>query len=251
MPLASLLANLRWKTVAGLSRRNTSLPESGPIVSFTFDDFPRTALQIGGAILKNYGARGTYYAAMGLMDTVTAVGQQFGPADLDFLLDEGHELGSHTFGHLSCRSAVLREFKADVTKGKDSVTALTGIRAPHNFAYPFGHVTLRAKGTVGSSVTTCRGILPGINYNSIDLNLLKANRLYSHLLDFETIDRLLDTNDRLGGWLIFYTHDVSDTPSRYGCKTHDFERVVERVAKRRCRILKVADVVIAMDLSVA
>ena len=30
------------------------------VVSFTFDDFPRTALEIGGRILEDAGVRGTY-----------------------------------------------------------------------------------------------------------------------------------------------------------------------------------------------
>ncbi len=49
----------------------------GPIVSFSFDDFPRTAYSAGGAILERFGVRGTYYAAAGLMNTANELGEQF------------------------------------------------------------------------------------------------------------------------------------------------------------------------------
>jgi peptidoglycan/xylan/chitin deacetylase (PgdA/CDA1 family) len=245
MRIRQILAKSRSSALSALSRRNTILGDSGPIVSFTFDDFPRSALEVGGAILRSYGARGTYYAAMGLMGAITAVGRQFCAADLESLQKEGHELGSHTFGHVSCRSVVLREFKAEVAKGRQAVTKITGVQEPHNFAYPFGAVTFRAKGTMDGSCSSCRGILPGINRNPVDLNLLKANRLYSRSINFETIQKLLELNDKIGGWLIFYTHDVGDGPSNYGCTAEDFENVVRLVAKR-CKILTIADVVAAV-----
>jgi peptidoglycan/xylan/chitin deacetylase (PgdA/CDA1 family) len=247
MPIRPLLAKVRSSTVAAISRRNTILRDSGPIVSFTFDDFPRSALEVGGTILKSYGAHGTYYAAMGLMGTASALGQQFCATDLELLQREGHELGSHTFKHVSCRSVFLREFEAEATKGRESVAKVTGVQEPHNFAYPYGHVTLRAKASVGRKFTSCRGISPGINRNPVDLNLLKANRLYSQSINFETIQNLLELNDEVGGWLIFYTHDVADVPSNYGCKPADFEKVVRLVSKRRCKILKVAEVISVVD----
>jgi peptidoglycan/xylan/chitin deacetylase (PgdA/CDA1 family) len=33
-----------------------------PVISFTFDDFPRSALVKAGAILRERGLAGTYYA---------------------------------------------------------------------------------------------------------------------------------------------------------------------------------------------
>ena len=49
MPIGSFLANVRWKAVAAISRRQAILRDSSPVVSFTFDDFPRSALEAGGA----------------------------------------------------------------------------------------------------------------------------------------------------------------------------------------------------------
>ena len=88
--LRSELAAVRRRTLCALYQRNVPLGDQGPIVSFTFDDFPRTAFSTGGAILEQFGARGTYYAALGLMNTSNELGEQFRSMDLDALLEKGH-----------------------------------------------------------------------------------------------------------------------------------------------------------------
>jgi peptidoglycan/xylan/chitin deacetylase (PgdA/CDA1 family) len=119
MPLRRVLGNARRAIISAVQRREFPLPEGGPWISFSFDDFPRSALQVGGAILKSHGMRGTYYAAMGLMGkTSPESGPYFEAGELESLLKDGHELGSHTFGHSSCRTASLCDFNADVMKGK-------------------------------------------------------------------------------------------------------------------------------------
>ena len=105
--LRYILKRIRWGALEAFNRRDFNLYRSGSMVSFTFDDFPQSALHIGGSILKSYGVCGTYYAAMGLMDQINGLGRQFSAADLAILLQDGHELGSHTFDHLSCRSSSL------------------------------------------------------------------------------------------------------------------------------------------------
>src|SRR5687768_10497192 len=81
-------------------RRPIAIRSEMPLISFTFDDFPRSALHVGGAILKRFGLVGTYYASLGLMGTEAPTGSIFDLEDLRILLEQGHELGSHTFDHL-------------------------------------------------------------------------------------------------------------------------------------------------------
>jgi peptidoglycan/xylan/chitin deacetylase (PgdA/CDA1 family) len=239
MAIRHALGTIRWRTISAISRREFALPAAGPTVSFTFDDFPRSALTVGGAILKSCGACGTYYAALGLMNKINDLGQQFCTEDLQTLLRAGHELGSHTLSHISCRSVSLPDFLADARKGKQAVEQITGIRDAHHFSYPYGHATLRAKQRIGASVSSCRGIVPGINESPVDLNLLRANRLYSWSFDLDSIDQLLKANERCRGWLIFYTHDISETPSPFGCKPGEFESAVKLAVTRRARIVPV------------
>jgi peptidoglycan/xylan/chitin deacetylase (PgdA/CDA1 family) len=178
------------------------------------------------------------------MNQINGLGRQFCVEDLHALLRDGHELGSHTFGHFSCRSSTLCEFEADVWKGREAVEQIIGGDRPHHFSYPYGHITPRAKLRIGTQMSSCRGITPGINKSPVDLNLLLANSLYSSSLCLDSIDRLLALNEERRGWLIFYTHDVSMDPSAFGCKPFEFEDVVKLAIKRGSRILPVGQVVL-------
>jgi peptidoglycan/xylan/chitin deacetylase (PgdA/CDA1 family) len=233
---------IRRRLLSSLQRKEYTLPGRGPIVSFTFDDFPRSALETGGAILRSYGAHGTYYAAMGLMGGGGELGEFFCDEDLKRLLADGHELGSHTFSHLSCRTTPLPAFQADAQKGREAIADLTGRSRPHQFAYPFGHVTLSAKCRIGTQMNSCRSIFRGINLSPVDLHLLRANNLYNGAIDFAAIEHLLRVNDRRRGWLVFYTHDVRDNPSPWGCKPGQFEAVVRLATRMRARFLTVGGV---------
>src|SRR3981081_2708835 len=50
------------------SRRLVQLEHRFPVISFTFDDFPQSALNVGGKILERFRLAGTYYASLGLMN---------------------------------------------------------------------------------------------------------------------------------------------------------------------------------------
>ena len=223
-------------------RRSMPLGNIGPIVSFTFDDFPRSAYTVGGKILESFSARGTFYTAFGLMNTPSHCGDNFRGDDLGKLVADNHELASHTFHHLSSRKTSVRAFVDDVVRGKAAIHGLPGIRATDNFAYPFGAVTARAKKAVGQKMSSCRSIFPGINGPVVDLNLLRANPLYGDVDELDSVRELLRKNTERRGWLIFYTHDVQATPSRYGCTPAFMEAAVKLAAKSSAKILTVNDV---------
>src|SRR5271169_4689030 len=103
MSLSSALGAARRRLLCFLHRRVGLLGSPGPFVSFAFDDFPRTAYTVGGSTLKKFGVRGTYYVAMGLMNTSNELGEQFRLEDLHAAAADGHELASHTFSHKSSR----------------------------------------------------------------------------------------------------------------------------------------------------
>jgi peptidoglycan/xylan/chitin deacetylase (PgdA/CDA1 family) len=243
MSLKAQLGLIRRKALSSMCARLVPLGNRGPIVSFTFDDFPRTALTIGGKILKRYGARGTYYAAVGLMNGSNDLGDQFRHEDVDTLLHDGHELASHTFGHVSCRALSSSSFEQDVDRGRRAIESLTGRPDFGNFAYPFGEVTLNAKRLVGPRFASSRGIWGGLNAKQVDLNLLRANSLYGSGEKKDQVRQLILENERQRGWLIFYSHDVSVTPSRFGCTPDLLDFAVSFSAQRCGTIATVAKVV--------
>jgi peptidoglycan/xylan/chitin deacetylase (PgdA/CDA1 family) len=241
MIMKAQLSSMRRKCLSIAYARRVSLGGRGPIVSFTFDDFPRTALSTGGHILKEYGFRGTYYAAIGLMNTTNHLGDQFRREDIEILLRDGHELASHTFGHVSIRSISSRAFEDEVKKGRRAIEELTGRKDFGNFAYPFGEVTLNAKRILGPELASSRGIWGGLNGPEVDLNLLRANSLYGDRNQSAQVEDLILENERRRSWLIFYSHDVAPIPSRFGCTPELLEFAVSVAAKRNGRVMTVAE----------
>jgi peptidoglycan/xylan/chitin deacetylase (PgdA/CDA1 family) len=229
MMLRELLNRAELRLMRQARRR---LRRDGGIVSFTFDDFPRSALAVGGRILAERGLAGTFYTAMGIRGTATEIGSIFEDEDLDRALAEGHELACHTYSHLDCAAVRADELHADLTRNAEALVARTGGLVPASFAYPYGRLSPVAKRAVIGRFDTARGVRSGINAGDIDLGELRANRLYAASFDSSHLAALIAENCRRGGWLIFYTHDVAASPSPFGCTPQQFEWVVDCAARR-------------------
>ncbi|HLX86811.1 MAG TPA: polysaccharide deacetylase family protein [Terriglobales bacterium] len=238
MNLRSAAGAVRRNLLLSMHRRTVAFGDHGPIVSFSFDDFPHSAWSSGGAILEDLGVRGTYYAAPGLMHTPNDPAGPFSPDDLHAVAERGHELACHTFSHVSSRSVASETFLADVEKARQAVEDVAG-RSSLNFAYPFGAVTLRAKRTVGPGFASSRGIFPGLNGPEIDLNLLLANSLYGGIDQSGRVRSLIAENVKKKAWLIFYTHDVQAHPSPHGCTPALFQAAVAAAVDSGSQVLTV------------
>src|SRR5437870_3137191 len=116
-----------------------------PLVSFTFDDFPRSALLTGGAILNEFGLAGTFYAAFGLMGKKAPAGEMFVPEDLKTLFDQGHELGCHTFDH--CHSGYTRPdvFEHSIIRNQQALSELYPGASFRTLSYPISSPNPRTK----------------------------------------------------------------------------------------------------------
>jgi peptidoglycan/xylan/chitin deacetylase (PgdA/CDA1 family) len=98
-----------------------------------------------GPTLARYEARATYYVAMGLLETKTELGPQFTTADLEHLLEEGHELGCHTFEHVDVSSISITRLRDSVRENAASLERLLPAAKLPTFTYPLGQVSLAAK----------------------------------------------------------------------------------------------------------
>ena len=220
-----------------LYRRSIPLNLPKPIASFTFDDFPRSAYVAGGPLLQRYGGRGTYYASLGLMGTTYPAGDLFTREDLDRLIADGHELGCHTYSHLPARRTDWDVFNSDIAKNRSRMQELFPGHQLQHFSYPGGEVTLRLKRRMGRDTASSRGTYVGINRGSADLDLLFAQKLYQRIPLQHARDVVEDCRAR-PGWIIFYGHDVSDTPSDCGCTAAYMEEVLKMVSGT-CEIMTV------------
>lgn len=235
---APILERLWRRARARRSERGFHWPEG--IVSFSFDDFPCTALTEGGAILERHRARGTYYASMGLLGSDGALGPLFELDDLRRAHAFGHEIGCHTFTHLNCAEVTKDVLVEESTRNTAALSRALGV-APSSFAFPFGAASEHARRVLRPRYASCRGIQPGLNRSPADLAELKANKIYDREYDAARIHVLVEEARETGTWLIFYTHDVREDPSPWGCRPHQLEDAVAYAAER-CKVLTVGEV---------
>lgn len=237
-----LLGPLFRQCVTLVNRRELEIRLQQPLVSFTFDDVAQSACHAGAAILGHYGAHATYYVARCFI-SYSAAGRlpdQCTEQDLDEVIADGHELGSHTFSHLSSRRASKRAYVSDALEGHDSLRRHCW-PVSQNFSYPFGHVSPFVKGDLGKHFDTCRGIQPGINSGLVDLNCLRANALYSSTVQSSTVERLIERAAHSAGWIIFYTHELLPKPSAHGCTPDFFSAAIKSAIRGGARVLSVVE----------
>jgi peptidoglycan/xylan/chitin deacetylase (PgdA/CDA1 family) len=252
--MASIRDSLKrayYSAVSAVHQRRVALNATPPIVTFTFDDFPRSAYDAAGATLRSFGGHGTYYAAPGWMDAGPPAADRYRTADLAELLHDGHELGTHTYSHVSCRTLSTAAYAAEIARGHEALHDLVGDGASANFAFPFGAVSPAVKKAAARQCPSCRGTIGGSNGPVADLNLLRANRLYSDSVAFPEIRTLIAGAARPGRWLIFYTHDVRDRPSPYGCTPRYFEDTVRCAVEAGMRILTIGEALAAITAAPA
>lgn len=243
MNLRSSLRYIRQGVLSAFCRRNVTLGDLGPMITFTFDDFPRSAFTCGANIVESAGARATYYVAMEMMNTVNRLGPQFHIGDLHALAGRGHEIAIHGYRHLSARKISVKDFVRDVAECREALHHCLTDAVSGNFAYPYGEATLASKLVLGPHMTSSRGTMPGLNGPDVDLNLLRANPIYGGEDQAEPALRLIAQNRSRRSWLIFYSHDVAENPSPYGCTPALLQTVVSAAAESGARLLTVADAV--------
>jgi peptidoglycan/xylan/chitin deacetylase (PgdA/CDA1 family) len=97
----SLTERIRRKAAHVLGAPSVPMALSEGAISITFDDFPRTAWTEGGAVLASHGGKATYYVSGRLCGGTMDGQEQFRDSDLAALDEAGHEVGCHTFDHIS------------------------------------------------------------------------------------------------------------------------------------------------------
>ena len=214
-----------------------------PCISFTFDDFPRSAYLAGGKILKAHKIRASYYASLGLMGQDSPSGQLFILEDLKDLIVEGHEIGSHTYDHLEAWGTGVARFEEAIIRNQRSIEEVLPGFSFKTLSYPIAEPHPRIKKLAGRHFTCCRGGGQDNNRGRIDLNLLKSCFIdRRNRDDADYFKALIKKNSLEKGWLIFSTHDISERPSAYGCRPDQFENIVRSAISSTAIILPLCEI---------
>jgi peptidoglycan/xylan/chitin deacetylase (PgdA/CDA1 family) len=253
--VARVRDRLAMEAARVLFRRQLAIQTPVPLISFTFDDFPRSAFLEAGSILTRYGILGTYYVSLSLAGKESQMGPMYQTEDLKELARLGHELGCHTFGHCHSWNTPPDIYEKAILDNQQALNEVLPGTAFQTFSYPFSGPRLPVKQIAGRHFLCCRGgglragrfllrhHAGGQTFNSgtTDLNLLCAFFLEQSRENPEAVKRLIDQNAQARGWLILATHDVRDTPSRFGCTPAFFEQVVQWSLESGARLLPVVE----------
>ncbi|WOR14755.1 polysaccharide deacetylase family protein [Hyphomonas sp. FCG-A18] len=215
------------------------MPQRG-IVTFTFDDFPKSAAQHGMDILGKYDVSGTYYTCTGMLGHTNVMGEMYDEGDLDTLIKAGHEIGSHTHTHLDCAQVSRETVREEIETNLGALAQMTDA-SPRHFAWPYGETTKRNKAGMDDLITTARGILPGINRKGSDLMQLTSFELTPDQWTSERAAKAIETTARGGGWTIIFTHDVREACSPFGTMPKALEGLVRQARDAGLDILPMAE----------
>lgn len=232
----SIAERIDHKLARVLPARRMDFAPDRPIVSFTFDDVPVSALANGASILERHCVRGTFYVAGGIagqehdgQPMLTAEGYRE-------LIACGHEIGHHTFTHRTAWS-LGRGYARDAKHNDEYLGAILPIPA-RNFAFPYGRATYASRNIIRRRFRSARGAENGINRMGSDLDLLHSVGIESHMR-VEELRHWIDNAVVTPGWLIFLTHDVQEAPSPYGTTPAVLEALVAHAIANGCDVLTV------------
>jgi len=239
------LSNFYKKRVSIFAnRRIRKIRNNQAVITFTFDDFPRSSYLVGGKILDDFGFKATYYTSFGLMGKELPVGKAFIKDDVLNLSMDGHELGCHTFDHYESWKTGTTYFNRSIQKNFEILRDILPQANFRTFSYPKTNPNPGNKAIAGKYFDSCRAGGQEYNVRKVDLNLLK-----SYFIDkknnenFLELTNLIDLACEQNGWLIISTHDISHYPSSFGCSINYFRRIAQYVAGKNISVLKISEVI--------
>jgi len=232
----------RRTLAANLRRRPLRIDSPVPLVSFTFDDAPRSAFETGADLLEASGVRATYYVSLGLLDAETEIGRV---GDLDCLrraVAAGHELGCHTFDHLDAWHVSPGRYIDSVDANQAALTRYLPGMVFRTFAYPKSGPTLRVKAALERRFDCCRAGGQTFNRGSADRNALNAVFLDKRAgVDLTSAKALIAENARMRGWLIFVAHGIEERSSPFHCTPEYLREIVRSAVDSGADLLPVTE----------
>ena len=177
-------------------------------------------------------------------------GKMFEDADLERLRRAGHDFGCHTFDHVDCRDASPELIEEQCVKNMEFLAA-RGIKDVESFAYPYGAANLAAKRVLAAADVALRGVKPGLNRGTIDLNMLKACGLQENNGGIRRAMNDLEALKRSDGWQIIFTHDIGPSPSPWGTTQSDYSQLLQAVEASDIEVVTVGEMAKRLKRSAA
>jgi peptidoglycan/xylan/chitin deacetylase (PgdA/CDA1 family) len=228
----------RWLS-RRLMRRDLLLQGNFGVVSFSFDDAPKSACVEGRRILESMNSHGTWYIAGGLTDRLELGRMCHSAADVQSLARNGHHVGCHTFSHQPCDRVGRTQVAAEFQRNAAFFTDLGLEGAGQHFSFPLGAYDLGSKYLASNVFRSSRLITGGVQVGRADLNGLWAEKLYALSMTPARLQSLVQSVAEQRGWLIFYSHEVEQQPGAMGCTPALLDYAVRASLGAGCKVLSV------------
>ena len=174
-------------------------------MSLCLDDGWKSAAMAAYPLLARYGMPATFYIISEMIDDVKYP-QYMNVDDLRMLVENGHELGSHTRSHQHLITLTDEEVWAEITGGWDDMRAL-GFE-PRSFAYTYGEWSpYVVKQVWESGFAMARSIERGVNDRRTNPMLLRANGVREADSISQVAEQICQAQLK-GGWFILYFHQI-------------------------------------------
>jgi len=127
---------------AGPRLSYSSIQTDQKVLAMTFDDGPHPSLTPKLLdILKQRNIKATFF--------VVGKNAKAYPQIIRRIIEEGHEIGNHTWTHASVMSRSDDQIRSELKMSEDAMVAAAGYR-PHTFRPPYGAINTRIKQLMSS-----------------------------------------------------------------------------------------------------
>lgn len=208
------------------------------IASFTFDDFPASAYEIGGKILDAAKVKGTFFVSGCYLGQTLGNVVYYSEDHLKAAHANGHEIGCHTFHHNALGEMGARFALLSCEENSRFIQGILGREViMSSFAYPYGDVSTWVKSALASHFPVCRGVHAGSNTDKIDFAQIEVVSLEMRHASRLDLRRVITDALKRNGWIVFLSHDVAADPSPYGSTPLLIEKALEAVTSAGIPIL--------------
>jgi len=234
-----LVGRLRNRAALIDKTRSVEWEHHAPLASFTFDDFPADALEVGGRILKEKAnAKATYYVSGCFMGKTIDGIKFYDEGHLNAVEKEGHEIGCHGFQHEKFGERGIRFARRNC---EDNAAFVRDVVGPHvkmtSFAYPYGDTSPLVKPVMAKKFPFCRGVRQELNTNKVDRAQISIISLEIRHAEYVDLKRTVAEAVANKSWIVFLTHDVCENPSPYGSTPAMIENAVDAVMEAGIQIM--------------
>ena len=144
----AFIDKMRRRAGRYLDVRTEMIQPARGVLSLSFDDIPASAWLEAGPVLAEHGVKATYYVCGGLAGGRNLDLPQFETEHLQALHEAGHEVGCHTYEHVSTLTLSPAELDASLARNAAWVSERLDDYQMLSFAYPFGDCALGSKAVI-------------------------------------------------------------------------------------------------------